>query len=173
MALLGLLAHGPRSGYDLTREMADSFTYVWHAQHSQIYPELRRLADDGLIVEGDSGPRGRKPYSITEHGLDELRTWLHDTQPDHSQRNETFLRAWFLWLLDPADACRYLREEAEFHRSRLAQLQEMLDIIPTDTRADRAGRLVVNGGIRRLKAMAEWAEEAQAEVEGWEGLVER
>ena len=41
---------------------------VWPATQSQLYGELNKLADAGLIVVSDIGPRGRKEYRITEAG---------------------------------------------------------------------------------------------------------
>ena len=41
---------------------------VWPATQSQLYGELNKLADAGLIEVSDIGPRGRKEYRITEAG---------------------------------------------------------------------------------------------------------
>ena len=41
---------------------------VWPATQSQLYGELNKLADAGLIEVTDIGPRGRKEYRITEAG---------------------------------------------------------------------------------------------------------
>src|SRR6476646_1735266 len=49
-ALLGLLARQPRWGYDLARRMQEPIGYFWHANHSQIYPELAALETDGLVT---------------------------------------------------------------------------------------------------------------------------
>src|SRR6266540_2765036 len=119
MALLSAMASGPLSGYDLTQRFESGMlAYVWKAKHTQIYPELKRLQDDGLIAPLDEGPRGRKPYRITDAGLAALRRWLTETEPDHSQRNEFILRAATLWLIDADEARRYLEKEARFHEER-------------------------------------------------------
>lgn len=50
-ALLGLLAEEPASGYDLTKKFERMLQrYAWHAQHSQIYPELNRMAVDVAVL---------------------------------------------------------------------------------------------------------------------------
>src|SRR3954454_8994650 len=74
--LLGLLAEGPASGYDLTRRVSETLGPIWPAQHPQIYAELNRLAEAGLIEVDSHGPRGRKAYRITNDGLAEVRRWL-------------------------------------------------------------------------------------------------
>src|SRR5262245_2888646 len=62
-ALLSLLTRGPATGYDLTQRMREPIGFFWVAQHSQIYPELARLADDGHVraTEGHGpGPHAKK-----------------------------------------------------------------------------------------------------------------
>ena len=50
-AVLGALADEPRNGYALVKHFGQSLGYAWSASHSQIYPELARLRDDGLIEQ--------------------------------------------------------------------------------------------------------------------------
>ena len=47
--ILGLLSQQSRSGYDLSQELSGALQEFWSANHSQIYPELRRLTEEGLI----------------------------------------------------------------------------------------------------------------------------
>ena len=64
-AILGLLADGPQTGYDLTRRMERPVGFYWTARHSQIYPELARLEAAGLVRHRSSTGRGRCPRSGT------------------------------------------------------------------------------------------------------------
>ena len=68
IAALGLLAQRPGSGYDLLKRFEKSMANVWPATQSQLYGELNKLADGGLIEVSDIGPRGRKEYRITDAG---------------------------------------------------------------------------------------------------------
>jgi DNA-binding PadR family transcriptional regulator len=103
-ALLGLLAARPMSGYDLTKTFDASLGNVWSARHSQIYPELARLQEEGLIRRHEQGPRGRKSYVLTEAGLRQVRRWLTETPPDHRHsRNEALLRSFGLAQLRVRD----------------------------------------------------------------------
>src|SRR5262245_34312427 len=75
--ILGLLAMGPRTGYEIKSFADNSTRYFWAASYGQIYPELRRLADAGLI-EGEESPRGgrqRTVYELTEAGGEALNQW--------------------------------------------------------------------------------------------------
>ena len=43
--ILGMLASGARTGYDIKTIVDDSTRFFWAASYGQIYPELRRLED--------------------------------------------------------------------------------------------------------------------------------
>ena len=165
--LIGLLAReGPQTGYDLARAFDRSVNFVWHAVHGQIYPELARLVDDGFIRQSGTGPRGAKRYEATEDGLAELRRWITEVEPTRGTRNETLLRVFFAYLVDPPEAEAFLRREADVYRRQLVVLEAFAAETPT-TPAERASALTVDEGIRGLKAKIEWAERAAEEVRGW------
>src|SRR5215211_8996157 len=92
--ILGLLRKGPKSGYEIKSLVDHSTRFFWAASYGQIYPELRRLADAGLI-EGTADPQGerqRTVYRLTAAGADALSTWL-TTPPDIQQtRDESLLK---------------------------------------------------------------------------------
>jgi PadR family transcriptional regulator AphA len=165
-ALLGLLAEHPMSGYDLTKTFDGSLGYVWSASHSQIYPELARLKEAGLIEQTEEGPRGRKAYSITEAGLAEVRRWLAESEPERGGRDEPFLRVFFLWLLEPEQALAYVRREGEVHRGLLAEYEEIADSWHPATPAERSFRICLEAGIRHERALLEWARWAESELAG-------
>src|SRR5690349_1320921 len=94
--LLGLLAQGPASGYDLFKAFELSLANVWAATQSQLYTELNRLAEAGLVTVVAEGPRGRKEYDISEEGREELRHWLTEVEPTGTPRSDMLLRVFFL-----------------------------------------------------------------------------
>ncbi|MDQ3889136.1 MAG: PadR family transcriptional regulator [Actinomycetota bacterium] len=160
-ALLGLLAAGPRSGYQLAQIFQRSLAHTWSARHSQIYPTLAQLRDDGLIRQSESGPRNRKTYEITEAGLAEVRHWLRETEPERANRHEAMMRVFFLWLIEPEEAERYLRAEADYHRRQLAEFEQ---ILASGSFVTPSTPLALEWGLRYEAAIATWAESAAAEV---------
>ena len=162
-SLLGLLAARPRTGYELTKAFDASLLNVWPASHSQIYPELGRLADEGLIREIETGTRGKRVYAVTPSGLDAVRTWLR-TQPDRSSRNPAFLRVFFLWLMDPEEALAFLRDDAEAHRRKLEEYASGAREPPNEHPSSWAFRLALEWGIRYERGILEWNAWAQAQV---------
>jgi PadR family transcriptional regulator AphA len=96
--------------FELLKRFEISLANVWPAKQSQIYTELGRLAEDGLIKVAAEGPRGRKEYAITDAGLAELRHWLTETKPRKGRRNEPLMRVFFLGVLPKEQALAYLTE---------------------------------------------------------------
>ena len=47
--ILGMLALGARTGYDIKRAIDLSTRFFWGASYGQIYPELHRLEERGLV----------------------------------------------------------------------------------------------------------------------------
>ena len=75
MILLGYLADGPRSGYDLKLLLETDGAHFWHAHHSQIYTTLRRLERRGLVrarAQTGRGLQERRVYRILAAGRDGL-----------------------------------------------------------------------------------------------------
>src|SRR5438105_2663271 len=107
-ALLGVLKDKPLTGYDLVRHFQGTVGFLWSAPQSQIYPELRRMEADGLII-ATVAPRGQRAqkgiYSVTDCGMTELRRWAKDFMPLPAQRDPITLKAAFFDLA-PLDAAR-------------------------------------------------------------------
>lgn len=167
-ALLGLLNYGSASGYDLMHTFNTSLANVWPANQSQVYGELGRLTDAGLLeVRAAAGPRGRKEYSITDTGRAELAHWLADVEPNRAHRNEPLLRVFFLGVLSQAQAIDYLREESDLAGRRLERYREMAGRGTWDAN-DLAiyGRLALEYGLRLMIMQREWAAWAIGHLEG-------
>ena len=76
--ILGILGLGPHSGYDI-KQLADVSTrHFWATSYGQIYPELKRLTEAGLIKPKDAskGTRQRTLYSLTPKGQQTLHEWV-------------------------------------------------------------------------------------------------
>jgi len=122
-ALLGLLARRPLSGYDLAGQLKVPVGFFWHARISQIYPELARLEAQGLLshrVVAQWDRPDKKVYAITEAGRRALREWATAPTAVPLPRDELVLKAYSLWLADPARALELFREHERRHAERLA-----------------------------------------------------
>ena len=163
-ALLGALADQPRTGYELLKHFEQSLAYAWPASHSQIYPELARLREGGLIEQTGSGARNSKTYAVTDAGLAEIRRWLRETTPDRRVRSDALLRTFFLWLLEPDEARDELVREREYWRARLDELERIKAGPRGHGRKEQAFGIALEGGIRSLGTRLEWLDWAEAQL---------
>ena len=104
-----------------SRPLVDNTTrFFWAASYGQIYPELKRLSEAGL-VEGIDAPRGdrkRTVYAITADGEAELKDWLRQPPETAEMREEGLLKLFFAGVLPPEEAAETLRSMRE-HRLEL------------------------------------------------------
>ncbi|MGH3376277.1 MAG: PadR family transcriptional regulator [Actinoallomurus sp.] len=165
-ALLGLLVDHPASGYDLLKLFDTSLANVWPATQSQIYAELNKLADTGLITVEAEGPRGRKQYALTDEGLAELRHWLTETEPQRNPRSEVLLRIFFLGVVDRDQARAYLSDLMRLFGEQAEALRDLERSLDWDN-GDLAvyGRIAMEYGLRFNAMRLEWAEWAAEQLE--------
>jgi PadR family transcriptional regulator, regulatory protein AphA len=158
-ALLGLLIDRTASGYDLLKLFDTSLANVWPATQSQVYAELNKLADSGLIAVDAEGPRGRKQYAITDDGRAELEHWMTETEPQRHIRSELLLRVFFLGVITRDQARDYLAGLADLFAREEAALQELERSIEWgDSDLSVYGRLAMEYGLRFNAMRSEWAE---------------
>ncbi|MDE3720287.1 PadR family transcriptional regulator [Nocardiopsis sp. N85] len=79
-AILLLLAEEPRSGYEIIREGRERSGGAWRPSPGSVYPMLQQLEDEGL-VEQETGEGRRRPYRLTEEGIDHLEERGADLTP--------------------------------------------------------------------------------------------
>src|SRR4051812_11111626 len=109
--ILGMLRGGPKSGYEIKALVDNSTRFFWAASYGQIYPELKRLAEAGLVVGSDSptGGRRRTVYEITADGEAELVAWLRRPPEVFEMREEGLLKLFFAEALPAAEAVEIVR----------------------------------------------------------------
>jgi PadR family transcriptional regulator, regulatory protein AphA len=111
-ALLAVLSAEPMTGYDLMQFFDQSVAFIWHATHTNIYPELRKMESEGL-VQAEELPRGergtKRLYKITERGRDHLREQAGLVVAPTRERDPYRLKAAYFEFADAAVARRQLQ----------------------------------------------------------------
>jgi PadR family transcriptional regulator AphA len=161
-ALLGLLEDGPASGYTLTTRFDRSLRkYAWSAQQSHIYPELNRLAGEGLIEVAEEGPRGRRTFALTDAGRAALHEWLLSPAKPRAVRDEQAVRMMLLSALTPQQAREQVRGYLDEAEQRVAELRDMATAADADSSHPRGrlrfGRLALEMGVLQAEAQRTWA----------------
>lgn len=130
-ALLGLLSfRDEMSGYDI-RKYADASIawFYWSPAPSQIYAELRRLRDRGLVTErkaDDADSRNRRVYALTAAGREALAGWIGQSPTDAPiYKHPVMLRLWAGENVEPEVLDRVLDEYETWCHDVLEHLQFM------------------------------------------------
>jgi DNA-binding PadR family transcriptional regulator len=154
-ALLGFLAGGELSGYELAKAADEIIGDFWHVTRSQVYRELSALSERGLAVPAGAGPRARQPYQITEAGREAFAEWI-DRQPQLEQvRYPLLLTMAFGAWVGPDRLLEFARAHRAAHQERLARYRSLRD----DPAVDEYTRATVAFGIRYEQAVLDWMAE--------------
>lgn len=162
--ILGMVREEPRSGYEIKALVDNSTRFFWAASYGQIYPELRRLAEAGLIVGSDSptGGRRRTVYEITADGEAELRSWLRQPPQTFEMRDEGLLKLFFAEALPREEALAILRE-MRAHRLAMHQRLQTIEEMKADVK-DPFPMIVLRGGLEFNEWFADWCERMEKQI---------
>jgi DNA-binding PadR family transcriptional regulator len=165
-AVLGLVAFGERSGYDLARLAAGSVAHLWTPSQSQIYKTLPRLVARGLARSRAVEQHGRPDkslYRITAAGRRALRLWLDDVEDEPAGGRIVFpLKLFFCEFASPGTAQAQLAAYRGFLARRLERYEALRE---GPARPGGYPQLVLRHGIARVRATLAWADEAAAALE--------
>jgi DNA-binding PadR family transcriptional regulator len=165
--ILGMLSIEPnRSGYDIRKMVESSVSYFWRESYGQIYPTLKRMAREGLIVARPSaskGKRKRQEYALSSKGRARLREWLAAPYRDDPPRSEFLLKLFFGRAASPNACIQHVRHFQANNKRLLGTLLE----IERQVHAHNAGHphlpfwlLTLSCGIAHTRASIEWSESA-------------
>ncbi|MCU0627413.1 MAG: PadR family transcriptional regulator [Gemmatimonadaceae bacterium] len=162
-AILGALALGPKSGYDLRSFFERNLGFFWQESYGQIYPMLRALAGERLIEaqEAAAGTR-RRPYAITRKGRAALARWLDEPAAMDVGRVEVLLKLFFARNGSPDALATHLAQFRAEHEQRL-RLYSAVEARFADELAHfpevRYWRAAMRYGVHLSQAMLAWCEE--------------
>jgi PadR family transcriptional regulator, regulatory protein AphA len=158
--VLGMLALGRNTGYDI-KQMVDKATrHFWAVSYGQLYPELRRLEQQGLVRgrPEPTGGRSRKVYELTDAGTQALRAWLAaDEEPLYEVRDEGLLKLFFSEA-QPENQIEIVRAIRERMEGKLAQLEALGT--PTKT----GPGLTLSLGIEITKSYIDWCQATERQL---------
>jgi DNA-binding PadR family transcriptional regulator len=158
--ILGMIALGNRTGYDIKRMVDKSTRRFWAASYGQIYPELGRLEQAGLVRgrPEPTGGRARTVYELTDSGLEALRAWLSsDDEPVYEVRDEDVLKLFFSDSLPERriENLRAMRVRHERKREELRVIAEKAEQFHTGP------RLTIEFGLADAQMVIDWCEAAE------------
>jgi DNA-binding PadR family transcriptional regulator len=172
-ALLGLLTFGDElTGYELKQRADNTLRFYWVSPAmSQIYTELARLTEHGLLEPVTSKGDGRRTtaYRITPAGSRALREWIDESVVGFPTLKHTVLLRLLIGHASDPDRMRELLEQYVVELAEaLGDLREVRDSL---RRADRPGEpffypsLVADWGLDYFAAETRHARRALSRLE--------
>jgi PadR family transcriptional regulator, regulatory protein AphA len=167
--ILGMVRLGASSGYAIKKAADVSTRFFWPMSLAQVYPELARLEEAGLLsrTEDPEGGRERFAYELTPEGEEALLTWMRSPREGETQfRDEGILRLFFADNLPRGDQLalvRRLRERARDGRDRTREIIPLADAL-------KPGGIDFPARIARLRAdtyayTERWLADLEADLE--------
>jgi DNA-binding PadR family transcriptional regulator len=163
-AVLGLVAFGERSGYDLALLAENSVQHLWTPSRSQIYKTLPRLVAAALARRRDVEQQGRPDkalYRITREGRAALRRWLDEVEDEPAGGRIIFpLKLFFCELASAGTGRAQLAAYRRFLERRLERYESLRNGSP---RLESAyARHVLEHGLARVRATLAWIDDTEA-----------
>ena len=121
--ILVSLLDGEMTGYELARSFDTNVGFFWKASHQQIYQELHKLEEAGLItgesVVQTSRPN-KNPYTLTEAGLAAIEVWMEKETKPSSAKEELFVKVFAVGRVDTAPLIPEMKRRKALHQERLS-----------------------------------------------------
>jgi DNA-binding PadR family transcriptional regulator len=169
LAILGLIAQQPMSGYDLRKIFKNTAMGHFSDSPGAVYPALRRCERGGWIKRKDQkvdSLRPRQVFSLTREGRRILAAHLSQsiTREDIIRRHdELILRFGFI------GETLGLKQTRQFVREYLREVESYLGELRKEIKTNRAtmtkyGRLAMEHGIEGHEMGARWARRVLKEL---------
>lgn len=126
-AVLAALVHGEASGYELAKRFDAGVANFWHARPQQLYAELTRLHNEGLVKATEvvqvSRPTKRL-FSLTDNGIAALVDFAAAPK-QQTLRDELTVAVQAADVVDPLALIRNLEERATESARKLEYLKQV------------------------------------------------
>jgi len=155
-SLLGFLHERPMTGWELVETADARIGAFWSLTRSQVYRELAATARRGLIQAGETGPRHRRPYSLTDAGRAAFQRWAETMPAPEQIRYPLLLAISFGSYIPEETLAGFVAAHRREHHERLAAYERALP----DVRAHGGPQAVavLDFGIRYERAVLGWFE---------------
>lgn len=163
--ILGLLNIESKTGYDLTKAFDSDIGEFWSANHSQIYPLLKKMEQDDLIShhEVQVGEKLiKKSYDIMPEGKKIFQSWLEEPTEIDNNHDEFILKLYFVDDKKSPLLKTMIAEQLAFREEKLQHLQNQIkDKFPNAAaRQKQYGHFnVLKHAISREESYINWLKE--------------
>lgn len=156
-SLLGFLHEGPMSGWDLVARAEQRIGEFWSLTQSQVYRELSKMADFGLVEAGERGARDKRLFQITHEGRAAFNAWVQTPPGSETIRFPLLLTLVFGQHVPPERLRGFLDRHRAEHADRLAGYEEQREAMPDGyEQEDPFSVATLDFGIRYERMVLDW-----------------
>ncbi|MBB1069984.1 PadR family transcriptional regulator [Limosilactobacillus sp. RRLNB_1_1] len=169
--ILGIINGQPKiTGREVTAEFSTEIGDFWKASHSQIYPELRRMVNDGWIKVSTSSDNAKeKYYEITAAGKKTLDDWLNQLVTELPVHEDLFsLKLFFIKDMNDKRIPELISQQLVLLKKELNYLGHRRQKLFTDDtmiQNNYGHYLILMRAISRTQGQIQWLEEVQKQLE--------
>jgi DNA-binding PadR family transcriptional regulator len=165
--LLGLLQEEELSGYEMKRIIDIRMSFFWQESFGQIYPELSKMIEEGLIDFSNTESTGKTKrekirYKLTSIGEKELKLWMEAENEKDTSRSEFLLKM----FLSTDKNVEEMRKHIVQFKEQSEQKLELFNLFDMQLNKDlemhnnhRQILCVLNLGIRQAQLYIDWSKE--------------
>jgi PadR family transcriptional regulator AphA len=174
--ILGGLMFNCSHGYEIKSQMAQKVTGEFGINDGQLYPTLKKLEEEGLVVktvEHQTGAPSRHIYSITDKGRKDFEAWLESSEgEDRAFRYDFFrkdifcIKSNFIRFLGKKKAAEKIQRQIEIVQSIIADLAIAIKHMK-ERKVDPLHIKIWEYGIMNYKTRLRWLKQFLQEVKKW------
>jgi len=161
-AVLGILQHKPKHGYEIKQAIEESFGDSWNVSYGQLYPTLRNLTQKNLVIKHkEPGQKSldKNVYKITQQGEESLLRWFSEIPKKVKITAKDEFSLLFLFLLlerSELEQKEAVEKQLLFFQKIRKQYQQQYEV--TDV-SQKPQKLLLKRIILRLEAEISWLNE--------------
>lgn len=170
--ILGILSTSQEmvTGKFITDYFHKEIGEFWQAAHSQIYPELKRMTEDGWIsCHPVPNNDKEKQYKLAKKGRSVLEEWLALPNEERPQHRDFFsLKMFFVQQMDDKRIPVLIKGQIELLEEHLRHLEGRKELLFSEQSAIETNYghyLILTRAIARNKREVEWLRQNLADWE--------
>lgn len=153
------------SGYDIKKFCDKTISHFWNENFGHIYPVLKQLQQEGLIIQSDGEKQDRrKVYTITEKGKQAFYDWMIQPLEFQPIRSELLLKLSFGDKIPKESIIGMLEEVKARNIMKIEKYKEMEQMYLNNEKAKKDSQYIyllssLRFGITSAEATIKWCKE--------------
>lgn len=165
-AIATILLQADHTGYEISKEFDEKVSCYWQATSQQIYRELGKMQEQGLVraaILPQTGRPDKKIYALTDQGREELIHWIMTPSEPTAVREGLLVKVRSGFIVPPEILVTEIRRRQQMHQQKLSYYHSLeTQFTDISEPSQKHLYLTLRCGIRYETMWVEWCSEAIA-----------